>query len=256
MDWALKGNFSMVESRNAEPGPQALDYDGYSEWKNWTKFFQYSADDASYFERELGGVELRNRRLLEIGFGEGRFLGWARDRGALVTGMERDANALAAARKDGVSLIDGDLGQHSKALRGQYAVIAAFDVFEHLTLTQIEDYLAAAAQLLEPNGILILRYPNGQSPFGLPQQHGDVTHLTALSRAKIDQLASPYGLHTIRYGAAAIPRGNGLVWLARSSRRLARWFLGKVLNFAFNQNIVWDAVVTQVLQLNRTQNTP
>lgn len=244
----------MATPNKAKPALQALDYDGYSEWKSWTKFFQYSADDASYFERELGGVELRGRRLLEIGFGEGRFLGWARDRGAIIEGIERDASALAAASKEGITLIDGDPGQHSKTMRGRYAVIAAFDVFEHLTLTQIEDYLAAAAQLLEPGGTLILRYPNGQSPFGLPQQHGDVTHITALSRAKIDQLASRFGLETIRYGAAAIPRGKGPVWLVRLARQFARWALGKAFNFAFNQNIVWDAVVTQVLRSNRPQN--
>ena len=252
-DW-LKGLAQMVKRSNDGAGPEPMDYAGYSEWKNWDAFFTYSADDASYFDRELESMPLSGKHVLEIGFGEGRFLGWAKDRGALVTGMERDALAIKAAREHDIKLIDDEIQQHAQAKPDHYALIVAFDVFEHLTIAQIDDHLAAIAQLLEPGGKLVLRYPNGQSPFGLPQQHGDVTHLTALSGAKIEQLAAPHGLGTYRYAGSAMPKGKGTVRIVRWSQRLARRLIGKILDFVFNQNLVWDAVVTHVLHSNRPQD--
>ncbi|MEY2928126.1 MAG: hypothetical protein RL367_2603 [Pseudomonadota bacterium] len=239
---------SGMEQTVASATPKPLGYDGYSDWKNWDSFFQFSPDDASYFEQEVPRLDLRQKRLLEIGFGEGRFLAWARAQGAEIEGMELDPRAVAAAVEAGITVITTDIADHAANNGGRYTLVAALDVFEHLTIDQISDYLAATSGLLEPDGVLILRYPNGQSPFGLPQQHGDVTHITALSRAKIEQLAARHGFVTERYAGSAVPRGTGLVRIVRWSRKLARKAIGRVLNFVFGQDIVWDAVVTHVLR--------
>jgi hypothetical protein len=174
-------------------------------------------------------------------------LAWAQAREARVAGMELDSRSLAAAAAAGIALVT-DIEAHSAAHQDRYALIAAFDVFEHLTLSQIETHLVAIAKLLEPGGVLILRYPNGQSPFGLSPQNGDVTHITALSQAKIDQLAQPLGFVTERYAGSAMPQGRGIVRLRRAIIRGLRRLVGRLLNALFNVEIIWDSVVTQVLR--------
>jgi 2-polyprenyl-3-methyl-5-hydroxy-6-metoxy-1,4-benzoquinol methylase len=237
----------MIHPNTDLPEGSTSNYDGYSVWKNWNDFFRFSADDSSYFAKEVPAMSLKGREVLEIGFGEGRFLAWAQARGARVAGMELDSRSLAAADAAGTALVT-DIEAHSAAHQDRYALIAAFDVFEHLTLSQIETHLVAIAKLLEPGGVLILRYPNGQSPFGLSPQNGDVTHITALSQAKIDQLAQPLGFVTERYAGSAMPQGRGIVRLRRAVIRGLRRLVGRLLNALFNVEIVWDSVVTQVLR--------
>ena len=60
---------------------------------------RYSIDERAFFAAELGGLGLETRglKLLEIGFGPGAFLGWARDSGAIVVGVDIQSELVAAA---------------------------------------------------------------------------------------------------------------------------------------------------------------
>ena len=55
----------------------------------------------------------------------------------------------------------------------RFDTVVAFDVFEHFALEEIEARLAALETMIRPGGHLLMRFPNGQSPFGLVLQHGD-----------------------------------------------------------------------------------
>ena len=175
-------------------------------------------------------------------------MAWAQAKGALVEGIELDARAIAAAETAGIALASQSITDQAKIAPGAYGLIAAFDVFEHMTVDQIKDHLAAIALLLKTGGLLALRYPNGQSPFGLAPQHGDVTHITPLSRVKIEQMATRHGFYTVRYAGAAEPRGSGIGRIGRMFRKSIRRIFGGVLNFVFGQTIIWDSVVTHVLR--------
>src|ERR1700755_1345768 len=73
-------------------------YAHYAEWKRWDGAAAPDEKDARYFAAEFEGVALAGKRVLEIGFGNGRFLAWARDAGARVVGVEINAPMRAAAR--------------------------------------------------------------------------------------------------------------------------------------------------------------
>src|SRR5579859_377881 len=73
-------------------------YSGYTRWKQWGGDFTTSEPDARYFGAEFAGLDLAGRRLLEIGFGNGSFLAWAKAKGALVSGTEIDVHMLERAR--------------------------------------------------------------------------------------------------------------------------------------------------------------
>src|SRR5262245_48888180 len=78
-------------------------YKGYETWKRWSaqNFFQCSDRQRAYFEGELACFDLRDKHVLEIGFGNGEFLSFARARGAELYGTELLDSALMLAQCHG-----------------------------------------------------------------------------------------------------------------------------------------------------------
>src|SRR5262249_31660385 len=122
----------------------------------------------------------------------GAFLAWARRRGAEVSGVELIASLVEQARRHGYDAQNASLLTLLAAGR-QFDVIVAFDVFEHWPADELLANLRLARTLLTRDGLLLARFPNGQSPFGRVYQHGDLTHVTALSSSSVTQLAQMTG---------------------------------------------------------------
>ena len=224
-------------------------YANYTAWKKWQNFFEPNDLDRLRYEGDFAGLPLADRTLLEIGFGTGSLLAWAREQGADVIGCERTEDSKAAARAHGVALIEGDFTEPGALVSASLDYAIAIDVFEHLSAETIRASLFALATALRPGGMIVLRYPNGQSPFGLTAQHGDITHRVALSRMIVEQLALGSGLETVRYGSATFPRRPGLLSGAVSvARRVLRAAMIRVIQFAFATDVPLDAVVVQVLR--------
>jgi 2-polyprenyl-3-methyl-5-hydroxy-6-metoxy-1,4-benzoquinol methylase len=180
-------------------------YGGYAQWKQWDGDFSASDRDARYFTAEFADIELAARRVLEIGFGNGSFLAWAKAQGALVVGTEIDEGMLARAREKGFVAWPSVLAE--LAASGQrFDVVVAFDVFEHWDKETLIANLKCIAALLDTGGLVLARFPNGHSPFGRVHQHGDITHQTALSKSSIEQLAGITGFTVVRVSnAASVP---------------------------------------------------
>ena len=223
-------------------------YADYAAWKGWANPFTFSAEEGRYFEAELGGRKVGGLDVLEIGFGNGNFLGWARAQAARVSGSEVTSEAVEAARREGIPLIDPNFEQTDGLPVDSYDIVAAFDVFEHLDPDTIAGKLRAIAQALRPDGLLLLRFPNGQSPYGLAAQNGDATHVVALSRAKVEQYASGSGLITLAYGGAAVVRsGRPAVDMARGTRRLLQRIHQRIIRFIYATDVELAPVVTHLL---------
>ncbi len=228
--------------------PNAL-YAGYEEWKGWDRPFTYTGDDASYFAGEMRGIDVAGKRVLEIGFGSGSFLAWARSRGAEIAGIEIIETMLQAARYEGVELLDPAIEEIAGDNAERYDVIVAFDVFEHFTLDVVVSRLAAVRTMLKPGGHLVLRFPNAQSPFGLPPQNGDPTHRSALSRSVFEQLCQAVPFEFVRYAPSYRAPGNGIARrIVRALRGALRDGISGLLNFIYSSNIPWDSVVVLVLR--------
>ena len=224
-------------------------YRRYDAWKEWSSFFEFDDEDAEYFYNETGRIPLSQKKVLEIGFGNGSFLAWARSRGALVTGIEINARSLKEAHRAEVELLSGDIKNTAIERNEWFDLIAAFDVLEHFDIDEITEYLCSLGKMLRPGGILILRFPNGQSPFGLLAQHGDATHKTMLSKDKIEQLSQNTGLSSVRYEGSYRIRGRwGAKWLCRACRSLAQSIIGFALNRIYACDIPWDSVVVMVME--------
>jgi 2-polyprenyl-3-methyl-5-hydroxy-6-metoxy-1,4-benzoquinol methylase len=156
----------------------------YSGWKSWRANFRYEISDAEYFTDEVGKLAKPNARVLEFGFGNGRFMAWAKDRGCQVTGIEILDEMLAEARTAGYDARKLDEVSDSEF----FDIIVSFSVLEHLSELELVEVLRFFANHLAPDGEIVLRFPNGGSPFGRIYQHGDLTHKQILTPSKLLQL--------------------------------------------------------------------
>ena len=219
----------MAAEPRADGGATAHDgFAGYADWKGWDGAFAASDREGRYFAEEFRDIPLSGRRLLEIGFGNGSLLAWARGRGAQVSGLEHDAGMCEAGRRAGFDVSDASLGELARS-GATYDVIVAFDVLEHWDSAELVANFAAVHALLVEGGVFLARFPNGQSPFGRVYQHGDFSHKSTLSTYKIEYLARRSGLDVVRIanacrvsakaGALAALRQR---WLAFRRRRIER----------------------------------
>lgn len=148
----------------------------YLHWKKWgvDNFAILNAHDKQYFDaalkyfsRQISGTPTA----LEIGFGNGKFLQYCTNAGWSVTGTEINPLLVKIAQEIGFNaLCSSDLSQLSA---NQYDLVAAFDVLEHIPQNQILFLLQQINRVLKPKGVCLLRFPNGDSPFGLANQNGE-----------------------------------------------------------------------------------
>jgi SAM-dependent methyltransferase len=209
--------------------------DPYADWKGWDpdSFGRYSATDARYFNWHLGRA-LPDRhgpwQVLELGFGNGGFMGWLRDGGHRVLGLEANGRLVELARSRGYeacAALDELAGSE------RFDLIAAFDVLEHVPVAELQALLEDLAQRLAPEGRLLLRFPNGESPFGLWMQQGDLTHVHAIGLSKVRQLCAACGLVLEHTGEplpwqAQPPKRRPGAWLFMRLRRAFEWALRKM----------------------------
>ena len=87
--------------------------------------------------------------------------------------------------------------------------IFLFDVLEHIPQNEIEVFLRKLSHLLRNGGSLVIRTPNGGSPLGLANQHGDPTHVTVVTSTKLHFLAASAGLDVLYSGRDLYPVYNG-----------------------------------------------
>ena len=221
-------------------------YSGYADWKNWRGEFAPSDREARYFAAELADVPLAGKRVLEIGFGNGSFLAWAKALGAEVVGTEIDAVMIEHARARGFDARPASLEALLMA-NERFDLVVAFDVFEHWDKPTLVASLTQFAGLLHAGGQVLARFPNGQSPFGRVHQYGDLTHQTVLSASSILQLAKMTDFAVVRVGnACSVPLRRDFFsllkhhWRRWRRTRIERW-IGKLYGFgrlALDPNLV------------------
>ena len=206
--------------------------DSYSDWKKWEagQFGRCHRSDARYFTWCIAQADLLASpiRVLEIGYGNGNFLGFCRSQGWHAVGIESNESLRDRARAS-----DFQVHPDIEALpEGEpFDLIAAFDVMEHMPAQQAELLLASMKARLSTQGAIIVRVPNGDSPFGRIYQHGDRTHVETYGSEKLRQLCLPLGLGISQPGDAPwfAQQGHGRTprsFLRAGLRRLFGWLIG------------------------------
>ena len=117
-------------------------------------------------------VALAGRRVLEVGCGAGKLLGWLQREGAAPIGLDPSIEGLVRAKAEapGVPLVAGK-GEALPFASGQFDLVLFFNSLHHVPMAQQWQALGEAARMLAAGGELLVVEP-------LPE--GD--HFTLLRR--------------------------------------------------------------------------
>lgn len=177
--------------------------ESYIRWKHWDaeKFAQVSQGASFYFGQffKKNNVLRKRSKILELGFGNGELLGYLRSHDHQVIGVELNTHLVERAVNSGYEAFAGLVGEIPELQNESFDLIFAFDVVEHMTQIQLNEFFSWARKHLNKDGRLILRFPEGASPFGLAYQNGDFTHVTSLTLGKVTSLCSLNNLELVSY---------------------------------------------------------
>lgn len=177
-----------------------MDYKNYSEWKKWDNFFQINVFEKIHFNKEFKEIELKDKHLLDIGFGEGKLLAWAKAKGAYVHGVEIQKNSIKAAKKNNIPA-----WSNVKEIKNtEFDIICLFDVLEHLSINEIKLLFSEIHKIANEEAIILVRFPNAQCAASLVYQYGDATHISTLSKPILEQIIPEAQFKISQYKASAI----------------------------------------------------
>ena len=216
-------------------------YSRYNEFKGWSE--SAAAVQPETFENIVAAAGKTGALdMLEVGFGDGSFLDWARAEGHRVSGTEVRPEAVDAARARGHDVFLGAPPPRPVDL------VVAIDVIEHLDRKEFSSFLETARGVLRPDGLIVARFPNGYSPFFGRYHHADMTHGRPLTGESVAQMAMLSGFRLVREQNPR-PRPRGLrrslkTWLAYRLRDLIETVIGYAY---FGERFPMDPVILVVL---------
>lgn len=210
--------------------------DEYLVWKNWEsdQFCQCSKFEAATYRAEIKKTGLNSiQNVVEIGFGNGGFLAYSKKQNWNVIGVELNDQLVLRARAKGIEAFSF---HDFSTIKNEWAdLIVAIDVFEHIEQKSLEELLTKIRMKLKPGGVLLARFPNADSPFGLVNQNGDFTHATALGSYKVEYLAKNFGFEINYIGGESYPIfcGHLKYGIQRAISNPIRYFLEKITHAVF-----------------------
>jgi 2-polyprenyl-3-methyl-5-hydroxy-6-metoxy-1,4-benzoquinol methylase len=186
------------------------------------------------FRLELAKLSLKASSLvLEVGFGNGHFQKWARKQGYQVYGLERASDLVSSLKEQGFSCLH--VSESKELSSKKFDLVIAFDVLEHLGFEESIGNLREWREMLVEGGRILLRFPNGSSPFSGHYFWGDATHITLWTQSKLSDACDRAGLKIVAFRNPVMPlAGRGLPHvILRAFRKAAMYmiefFLGIII---------------------------
>ena len=151
-----------------------------------------------------------------------------------MSGSDSSVSQIDLARAAGLSAKLADsLIELQQQPAETWSCLIAIDFIEHLPKDVLIDFLAQAQRTLKPGGCLILRAPNGDSPFVGLNLFNDITHYWAYTTVATHALVKMAGFTSVEFrdeSLASIQHHRWLkVPLMRFSRALLRGAIRSVI---------------------------
>jgi len=134
-----------------------------------------------------------------------------------LTGIDLSAEQVELARTILPSLQQADAIGFRRANRECFDLIAAPDLIEHPTKDEELEFPDGCRESLRPGGRLVLRTPNGESPWHGGVRYGDFTHEICFNRKSLETLLRITGFRDLQSReAGVVARGLmfGVRWIA------------------------------------------
>ena len=145
--------------------------------------------------------ENKNSAIYEVGCGPGAFLLFLKRLGYTnVCGSDLSQNQvnLAVANGFNAKLADSILELESFPPE-TFDCLIGIDFIEHISKDDVMKFLKHASRVLRKNGTLILRMPNGDSPFVGRNLFNDITHQWAYTTVAIQALLIVSGFNKVSF---------------------------------------------------------
>lgn len=134
--------------------------------------------------------------ILDIGCGAGQFLHWLEQLGYTnLIGVDLSPEQVSLARQmcSRARIIQGDAFHVLADYSGHFALIAGFDVIEHLQKVEAMQIVPLIERALQPRGRIILQTPNPASPLAGTILYGDLTHEWFYTPESLGNMLRLYG---------------------------------------------------------------
>jgi hypothetical protein len=162
----------------------------YIKWKKWSEFGKLTQQQYLSFEAEINRFNLnlnKSSKVLEVGFGNGGFLAFGKMKGWQIYGTELNQELIRKAKHSKFRVYNYNKTKVFK--NNTFDLVIALDVLEHISNEDLPLFFNDVSRILKKNkGFFIARFPNGDSPFSLPLQNGDITHKSHIGISKVDYL--------------------------------------------------------------------
>lgn len=190
--------------------------------------------------RYLGGIQvvlaelakIGVQSLVDIGCGDGRFLREAARffPGAELLGIDYSQRAISIAQAFNPGLSYEVMDIIATPPPRRFAIATLIEVLEHIPPTQIQDFVAAVAGLIEDNGYLVMTVPHSNKPVEAKHyQHFDMVLLRRTLESSFDEMRFiPFD--TLAHKAPLLSfmekllGGKGRYWLITNRRLLGAFF--------------------------------
>lgn len=159
----------------------------------------------------------RDANILDVGCGQGELLALLEHAGyTKLRGIDISTEQVERARRRGLTArIDQEhLADHLASRRTTYHAVLAVDVLEHFDKPELVSVLDLIAAALVPGGVLVVRVPNAEGPYGARLRYGDFTHGVAFTHHSVRQVLTCVGFSHVRTFPTS-PAAHGLLSLGR-----------------------------------------